>query len=104
MAASVVDDHHVVGQLLGLLEVVRGEHDGDTGVPQACDQVPHGEARLRVEPGGRLVEEDQLGPADDGQGDAEPLPLATGEAAGGGAGHVPRPRTASRSPTGWGWA
>ena len=46
---------------------------------QLADEVPGGAAGLRVEAGGRLVEEDQLGAADDGHGEREPLLLAAGE-------------------------
>ena len=48
-----------------------------------ADQVPDGEAGLRVEPGGRLVEEDELRPADHGEGQREPLALAAGQPADG---------------------
>jgi hypothetical protein len=36
-------------------------------------------ARLRIETGGRLVEEEQLGTADERAGEGEPLFLAAGE-------------------------
>ena len=42
--------------------------------PQNCA------AGLRVEAGGRLVQEQQLGPADDAERDVEPAPLAAGQA------------------------
>ncbi len=51
-------------------------------VPSAAspsDEVPELPPRLRVEPGGRLVEEDQLRPPDDAQGDVDPPPLTAGE-------------------------
>ena len=42
---------------------------------------PDGQAALGVDAGGRLVEEDHLGTADEGQGEREPLLLAAGEMA-----------------------
>ena len=46
---------------------------------EAGDDVPELAARLRIEAGGRLVEEEQLGIADQRAGDGEPLLLAAGE-------------------------
>src|SRR5690606_34948300 len=43
------------------------------------DQLPELQPRLRVEPGRRFVEEEQVGVADQGAGEAEPLALAAGE-------------------------
>jgi ABC-2 type transport system ATP-binding protein len=62
---AVVDEHDVVGEPLPLVEQVRGQHDGHAVAAERLDQLPGGVAGLRVEAGGRLVEEDQLGPADD---------------------------------------
>ena len=45
---------------------------------QRADDVPHLVARARVEAGGRLVEEHQLGRDDDAGGDVEPAPHAAG--------------------------
>ena len=42
---------------------------------ELVDQVPELAARLRVEAGGRLVEEEQLGIADQRAGEREPLLL-----------------------------
>ena len=46
---------------------------------QRLDQVPERPPGLRVEAGGRLVEEQQLGPADDAEGDVEPAALPAGQ-------------------------
>ena len=54
--------------------------------PEALDQLPELPARLRVEPGRRLVEEEQLGVADQRAGEREPLLLPARELA------DPRPR------------
>ena len=80
-----VDDGDLVGELLGLVHEVGGEDDGHPVGAQLADQLPGGAAGLRVEPGGRLVEEDQLGAADDGHGQGQPLLLAAGEPPVGGA-------------------
>ena len=76
-------DQDAVGQLLGLVEVVRGQQDrGVVHVGQSVHQVVELAPRLGVEAGGRLVEEQQLGPADDADGDVEPAALPAGELAG----------------------
>ncbi len=53
-----------------------GQHDGGTAVALGAHEVPHGEPRLRVEPGAGLVEEQHVGSADQGarQGQALLLP------------------------------
>ncbi len=54
----VVDDRDPVGEHVRLLEVLRGEEDGHTVLAgQARDLLPQVRAALRVEPRGRLVEE-----------------------------------------------
>ncbi len=66
--------------VLGLVQVVGGEQDRRAGVGQALDQAPELAAGLRVEAGGRLVQEQQLGAADDAERDVEPAALAAGQA------------------------
>ena len=61
-----------VGQLVGLLEVLRGEQERRALADQLADDVPHAEPAARVEAGGRLVEEEQPRPADQGAGEVEP--------------------------------
>jgi hypothetical protein len=51
------DHRHPVGQRLSLLHVVRGKQDGGSLAAQVADDLPCIPARVRVEPGGRLVEE-----------------------------------------------
>jgi hypothetical protein len=77
--AAGVEHHDVVGEPLGLVHEVGGEHDGDAVGAQRLDQLPGAPARLRVEPGRRLVEEDQLGAPDDGHRQRQPLLLAAGQ-------------------------
>src|SRR5437867_10126631 len=53
------DDPHAVGEHVGLLEVLRGQEDGDAVLArEPSDLGPEGRAALRVEPGRRLVEEE----------------------------------------------
>ena len=61
--ASSVEDRDAVGELVGLLEVLRGEEHRGAVTDQVVDDLPHGAAAARVEAGSRLVEEDDLRPA-----------------------------------------
>ena len=75
---AVVDDGDAVGELVGLLEVLRAEqHRGALG-DERPDDLPHLVAGARVEPGRRLVEEHQLGGDDEAGGDVEPAAHAAG--------------------------
>ena len=57
---AVVDDPDPVGEDVRLLEVLRRQEDGDALVPrEAPDLLPQRRAALRVEPRGRLVEEER---------------------------------------------
>ena len=59
-----------------------GEQDrGVLDVGQAVHQVVELAPRLRVEAGRRLVQEQQLGPADDADGHVQPAALPAGERA-----------------------
>ena len=75
---AVVDDGDPVAERVGLVEVVGGEEDGHALVAQPAHLVPHVGAALRVEAGGRLVEEDDLRLVDDAERDVDPAPLAAG--------------------------
>jgi len=65
-----------VGQLLGLVEVMRGEEDGLAERPQRPDHLPRRPPRRRIEARGRLVEEDEVGVADQRDAEVEPALLA----------------------------
>jgi hypothetical protein len=67
---------HAVGQPLGLLQVVGGQHHGGAGGGQALDRRPGLAPRHRVQAGRRLVQEQQLRPADDAQADVDTAALA----------------------------
>src|SRR4051794_13757561 len=64
---TLFDDRHAVAQRLRLVEVVRGQQDGLAEVLQRAHGRPRVAARGRVEARRRLVEEDQLGVADERQ-------------------------------------
>ena len=68
----VVDDPDAVGELIGLLEVLRGEEDGRALVAQPAHLVPQRHARRRVQARGRLVEEEHLGLVDQRHREVEP--------------------------------
>ena len=55
---SLVQDRDPVGELFGLVQVLRGEQHRRALPGELLDAVPHLDASLRVEPGGRLVQED----------------------------------------------
>ena len=61
------------GEHVGLLEVLRRQEDGDAVlVREPCDFVPERGAALDVEPGGRLVEEDDPRPVHEREREVEP--------------------------------
>ena len=68
----MVDDDDVVGQLIGLLEVLRREqHVGARG-DEGPDGVPELDAAAWVEAGRRFVEQQQPGTADEAGAEVEP--------------------------------
>ena len=74
-------DHHgdAVGQRLGLVHEVGGEEDRLAQRAEVLDRRPRLAAGRRVEAGGRLVEEEQVGVADEGEGEVQAAPLAARE-------------------------
>ena len=86
------DDRDAVGQALGLLHVVGGQEDGLAELAQTVDDLPGGAARRRVEARCRLVEEDQLGIADQRERDVQPAALAARQRSP----RAPRPARAGR--------
>ena len=52
-----------------------GEEDGLAELSEPGNDLPGGAAGGRVETSGRLVQEDELGVADEGEGEIEPAPL-----------------------------
>lgn len=70
---STGDDRHVVTYLLDLGQDVAGDQHRDPGGGEAAHQVPHLPDAGRVQPVGRLVEDQQLGLFEEGGGHREPL-------------------------------
>jgi hypothetical protein len=60
---------------------VGGQDDGDSGGAQLADQAPGGATTLDVEPRGGFIEEHDLWAPDQGQGEGQPLLLASGQSA-----------------------
>jgi hypothetical protein len=71
--AAGVDQHEPVTHLLQLAEIVGGHQDRPSGAGQAAHERPHLSHPLGIEPVGGLVEDEQLGVAQQGGGDAQPL-------------------------------
>ncbi len=74
-------DDHPVGHPFRLLQLVGGEQHGDARVAQLGDLSTDGQPATRVHPGGGLVQEHHLGPADQGQGHGQPLLFAARQSA-----------------------
>ena len=55
---AVVEHRDLVGQLVGLVEILSGQQDRDAGRDELTDDLPHREAAARVQARRRLVEED----------------------------------------------
>jgi hypothetical protein len=70
--AAAVDDRDLVGQRIGLVEVLGGQQDGRAVVHEAAHDAPHVLALGRVQAGRRLVEEDDRRAADEARGQVEP--------------------------------
>jgi hypothetical protein len=74
--AAAVDDGDPVGELVGLLQVLRAEQDRGPPGDQGPGDLPDLPARPRVQAGGRLVEEHHLRGDDDARRDVQPPPHA----------------------------
>ncbi len=76
---ALLDEDRQVRHLVQFGEHVRGDQDGLAGgrhLPQVVAQADPGP---RIQPGGRLVQQQHPGVVDDGPGQGEPLLLAAGE-------------------------
>src|SRR5699024_5329479 len=74
------EDDDARGQGFRLGEVVRGEHDRHSlEIAEPVNEVMEIAARPGVEPGGRLVEEEERGTSDDGHRHIEASSLTSGE-------------------------
>src|SRR6185437_356205 len=61
---AVVDDDHDRGQVVGLVEVLGGEDHVGPGPGHRPDAVPNLDPAAGIETGGRLVQQQQVGGAD----------------------------------------
>ena len=77
-----------VGEVVGLVDVVGGKHHRRAGGGQVLHRGPRPPAGFGIEPGGRLVQEQDLGPTDDPDRDIDPAPLTSGQGADAGLGVV----------------
>ena len=75
---AAVDHGDAVGELVGLLQVLRGQQDRRPFLDALADHLPHAEPAARIEAGRRLVEEDQPGAADQRAGEVESPPHPAG--------------------------
>ena len=76
---ALIHDHEPVAELLGLVHVVRREHERHALLLQPVEAVPERVACLRVEPRRRLVEQHQVGIVDERPRDRQPALHAAGE-------------------------
>ena len=76
---ALVQDRDVVGQFIGLFEILRCEEHRRPAFGQLADRPPHLVAGFRVKPGGGLVQEDDRRTADQAHGDVEAAAHPTGE-------------------------
>src|SRR5262245_20830548 len=77
--AAVLDDRDTIAQPFGLLHQMRGEEHRLAARADAAHQLPDGAPRLRIEPGGQLVEEHDVRIVDERERDEEPLLLTAGQ-------------------------
>lgn len=68
---ALVDDVDAVGELVGLVQILRGQEHRGPGTDQGADQVPHLQAAARIDAGGRLVQKQHLGPSHQRRGQVE---------------------------------
>ena len=73
----------MVADQVGVVRVVRDEHDAEAGVTRRHDVFQNDAGLLDAERGRRLVEDDDLGAEVDGSGDGETLLLPAREATNG---------------------
>ena len=78
----MVDDRDLLAQCLGFLHVVRGQQDRLPLGVQHPQDVPEVGPGLRVEPCGRLVQEEHVRPVHQGPRDQQPLGLPAGQVGG----------------------
>ena len=85
---AVVDDDDVIGQLVGLVQVVGGEQHVGPRADQGPDRLPDLAPPGRIEAGGRLVQEEQARGADQAGAEVEAAALTARVGAGPPVGHL----------------
>src|SRR5215471_5157936 len=75
---ATVDERDAITKGLGFVHVVRREQHGETGGAQIADPLPDSGTADGVEPDGRFVEDDELGPVHEGLRELEPAHHAAG--------------------------
>ena len=85
---TVRDHRHAIGEVFGLVHVVRRQEHRDAQGSKPRDHVPGRSPGRRVEAGGGLVEKQQFGVPDERQRDVQTPTLAAREPAGSGIGSV----------------
>ena len=90
---TLVEDRDPVGEVFGLVQVLRREQHRGAVLGEFLDGLPHLDAPLGVEPGRRLVEEDDRRIPDQAHRDVEAAAHATGIGR-----HLPRGRVGQREP------
>src|SRR6266481_10125146 len=78
---SVIDDGHAIAEPLGFLDIVRGHDNRFFLAFQFLDDVVYLSPHLGIEPGGRLIEEQDLGVVDESHGEGQTLLLSARELA-----------------------
>jgi hypothetical protein len=76
---TVVQDQNLVGEPVGFLQVLRGEHDRCAGGGDLSHDLPQCVARSRIEAGARLVEEQQGRRGDQARGQIYPAARPAGQ-------------------------
>ena len=64
-----MDDGHPIGHCLGLRHLMGGQQDRDPLARLLGDDLTDGGSTVDVDPGGRLVEEQDPGPPHEGEGE-----------------------------------
>lgn len=89
--AAAVHEGYVVGEVVGLLQVLGGQQDRRAVPPEFAHGVVDLAPAGRVQSGGRLVEEEDPGPADQGGGEVQAAAHAARVGGGGPVGGLLQP-------------
>src|ERR1035441_7739072 len=90
--AAVIDDRQAIAQSVGLVHIMRGNHDGLAEAVVVANDLPQQQARLRIEPGAGLVQKQHFGIVHHSAGDRQALHHAAGKGAHHVAGAVRQPK------------